>query len=167
VANSPYSSQTVGIRIASTSDTEALVHLINAAFIVERVAFDGDRVNLEGVGVLIRKGTFLVAQIAGSGDPVACVYLEPRTDRCYLGLLSVAPEHQGQGLARAVETAAAQFARDAGFRAIDLRVISPRAEALVPLYTRLGYIETGTAELAADVPAKVPCRYVLMTKSLR
>jgi GNAT superfamily N-acetyltransferase len=140
------------------------MRLINAAFVVERVAFDGDRVNREGVQELLVKGTFLVAEDANS--LVGCVYLEPRGDRCYLGLLSVAPSLQGKGLGRRLSEAAEEFARQAGCRAMDLRVISPRAETLLSVYKRLGYSEAGTAPFPADVPTKVPCRYVLMTKSL-
>jgi GNAT superfamily N-acetyltransferase len=140
------------------------MRLINAAFVVERVAFDGDRVNREGVQVLLVKGTFLVAEDANS--LVGCVYLEPHGDRCYLGLLSVAPSLQGKGLGRRLSEAAEEFARQAGCRAMDLRVISPRAETLLSVYKRLGYSEAGTAPFPADVPTKVPCRYVLMTKSL-
>lgn len=37
------------------------------------------------------------------------------------------------------------FARGAGSRAMDLRVISPRAAQLLPFYLRLGYERSGNA----------------------
>lgn len=33
-------------------------------------------------------------------QPIACLFLEPREDRLYLGKLAVDPAHQGKGLAR-------------------------------------------------------------------
>src|SRR5258707_14259499 len=105
-ANSSSLARAPRIRTHTDSDDESLVRLINAAFVVERVAFDGDRVDLEGVRALMRKGTFLVAEVADSRDFGGCVYLEPRDERCYLGLLSVAHSLQGKGLGRQLATAA-------------------------------------------------------------
>jgi GNAT superfamily N-acetyltransferase len=153
-------------RTAAAADAVSLMRLINAAFVVERVAFDGDRIDLEGVRALLGKGTFLVAEDSESHSPLGCVYLEPRGDRCYLGLLSVAPSWQGQGLGRRLADAAEEFARQAGCQAMNLRILSPRAEGLLPVYKRLGYSEAGTASFPADVPSKVPCHYLLMTKAL-
>jgi GNAT superfamily N-acetyltransferase len=126
------------IRTHTDSDAEPLVRLINAAFVVECVAFDGDRVDLEDVRALMRKGTFLVAETADSRDFGGCVYLEPRDERCYLGLLSVAPSLQGKGLGRQLATAAEKFARHAGCSTMDLRIISPRAKSLLPVYKSFG-----------------------------
>jgi len=154
------------IRIATIADAEKLVQLINAAFIVERVAFDGDRLDLQAVRSLMRDGSFLIAEISDLRDPAECVYLEPRCQRCYLGLLSVTPLLQGKGLARPLAEAAEDYARNAGCQALDLRIISPRTQALLPLYKHLGYTETGTLPFPTDVTTKVPCHYVLMTKTL-
>jgi len=143
------------------------MQLINAAFVVERIAIDGDRIDLEGVRLLLSKGAFLIAEAAaGSGGVIGCVYVEPRGERCYLGLLSVSPHKQGQGVGRQLTFAAEDFARQAGCCAIDLRIISPRAESLLSLYRRLGYAEAGTAPFAANVSTKIPCHFLLMTKAL-
>src|SRR5262245_56079467 len=83
------------IRRAMVVDAERLVALINAAFVVEHVALDGDRVDLQVVRSLMAKGTFLVAPAADSQNLAGCVYVEPRGERCCLGLLSVAPALQG------------------------------------------------------------------------
>jgi len=53
--NREWLSRELRIRIAIVADAEKLVQLINAAFVVERVAFDGDRVDL----VLTTGGTGL------------------------------------------------------------------------------------------------------------
>lgn len=164
-ANSPIPARAERVRIAAPSDAEALTRLINAAFVVESMAFDGDRVDLEGVHALMGKGTFLVTEEADDKPLPGCVYLEPRGERCYLGLLSVAPSLQGKGLGRRLVAAAEVHALSLGCRVMDLRVISPRAQ-LVPFYRHLHYLEAGTAPFPTEVPVKVPCHYILMTKAL-
>ena len=153
------------MRIAQRGDAEAIARLINAAFIVERVAFDGDRTDTQGVREYMEKGTFLVADDAT--ELSGCVYVEIRGDRSYLGLLSVAPARQGTGLGRQLVAAAEEYARKAACRAMELRIISPRAESLLPFYQHLGYAQTGTAAFPAEVTTKMPCHYILMTKPLR
>lgn len=165
----PRNSSAPSLRIykAAIDDAVRIAALINAAFVVERVAFDGDRIDVEGTRLLLSKGSFLIAEAAvGGGDLIGCVYVEPRGDRCYLGLLSVSPNVQGQGLGRQLAYAAEGFAREAGCTAIDLRIISPRAESLLPIYKRLGYAEAGIAPFPSDVPVKIPCHYVVMVKAL-
>ena len=49
-------------RLAGPSDVDALVRLINAAFVVERPIFDGDRTTAAGVRALLQRGKFLVAE---------------------------------------------------------------------------------------------------------
>ena len=162
--SSPRRSGGVSIRLASHADVEALTRLINAAFVVERVVFDGDRVDANEAHAYMQKGTFLVAE--ENSDLVGCVYVELREDRGYLGLLSVDPPRQGSGLGRQLLTAAEDFACKAGAYRMDLRVISARAE-LLPFYCKAGYEETGTAPFAPGLKTKIPSHYILMSKPLR
>jgi GNAT superfamily N-acetyltransferase len=151
-------------RIAQSADVDAIARLINAAFIVERVAFDGDRIDARGVGELLEKGAFLLGEDAAG--MAGCVYVEVRGVRSYLGLLSVDPGRQGMGLGRWLIAVAEDYARKAGCDAMDLRIISPRAESLRPFYEHLGYTETGTAPFSSDVQPKVPCHYITMVRPL-
>src|SRR5277367_2020564 len=136
-------------RVAQITDVDAVAQLINAAFIVEQIAFDGDRINAQAVGELLDKGAFLLGEDAAG--LAGCVYVEVRGDRSYLGLLSVDPARQGTGLGRWLVAAAEDYSRKAGCDAMDLRIISPRAETLLPFYQHLGYTETGTAPFSSDV----------------
>jgi GNAT superfamily N-acetyltransferase len=154
----------VRIRIGSDDDVPALTRLINAAFVVEQVVFDGNRVDDLGVRAYMSGGTFLVAE--DSGGLAGCVYVETRSDRSYLGLLSVQPVRQGTGLGRQLVAAAEKFARESGSRAMDLRVISARGEQLLPFYQRLGYQVVRTEPFPANLAAKVPSHYILMSKPL-
>ena len=152
------------IRPAVQNDVEALTRLINAAFVVERIAFEGNRINSEKVRSYIVNGCFLLAE--DSSGPAGCVYAEIRNDRGYVGLLSVDPPRQGAGLGRKLMDAAEDYFREAGCYGVDLRVISART-ALPPFYRHLGYSETGTAPFHAEVQTKIPCHYILMSKSLK
>ncbi len=151
------------IRIGVADDVPALVCLINAAFRVEQPFIEGERIDAEGVRGYMEKGKFLLAE--ESASLAGCVYVELAGDRGYVGLLGVDPSRQGTGLGRKLMDAAENYLREAGCRAVDLRTISPRTP-LLGFYRHLGYSQTGTAPFAPDVPVKVPCHYVLMSKQL-
>jgi GNAT superfamily N-acetyltransferase len=155
--------ESVRIRLAQSADVEALALLINIAFRVELPFIDGDRINLDGVREYMKKGKFLLAE--DSAGLAGCIYVELRGDRGYLGLLGVDPRRQGTGLGRKLMVAAEDFFREALCVAVDLRIVSARTP-LPAFYRHLGYVETGTAPFPHDVQAKVPCRYILMSKSL-
>jgi len=155
---------TLRFRVASVADAEALARLINSAFRVEQPFIEGVRINPDGVRAYMEKGKFLLAEDAEG--LTGCVYVELHGDRGYLGLLGVEPQRQGTGLGRKLMDAAENFFRQAGCVAVDLRIVSARAP-LPSFYRHLGYLETGTAPFAPDVPAKVPWHYILMSKTIR
>jgi predicted N-acetyltransferase YhbS len=157
------------IRIATADDREAIRRLVNQAFEVERFLKKGGGDRLQGDGeleALFERGTFLVK--AEDGEPVGCVYVEPMGDRAYLGLLSIVTARQGAGLGKQLNAAAEQYAREQGCRWMDLRVVSPRAEQLLPVYRKLGYVETGTQEYPAVLVEKMAItgHFILMAKAL-
>ena len=155
--------ESITIRVARTTDVEALATLINFAFRVELPFIEGNRTNPDGVRAYMEKGKFLLAEDAAG--LAGCVYVELRGDRGYLGLLGVEPARQGTRLGRKLMDASENYFRQAGCVAVDLRVISPRTP-LPSFYRHLGYAQTGTAPFAPDVPVKVPCHYILMSKNL-
>jgi ribosomal protein S18 acetylase RimI-like enzyme len=151
------------LRFASGADAEKLVRLINTAFVVEQVAIAGDRVDRMGVERYMGTGKFLVLE--GAGCLAGCIYVEKRGDRGYLGLLAVDPAQQKRGLGRKLTDAAEQFFKEHGCDGVDLRVISARAE-LLSFYERLGYAVTHTSAMPAEVPLKIPCHFIHMSKNL-
>jgi ribosomal protein S18 acetylase RimI-like enzyme len=151
------------LRIAGASDAEKLVRLINAAFAVERVAIEGDRIDLAGVEKYMRTGMFLLLE--KSGALLGSVYVEKRGERGYLGLLAVDPTLQKRGVGRELTAHAEKRLHQEGCSVVDLRVISARAE-LLAFYEKLGYVATHTSAMPAEVPLKVPCHYIHMSKSL-
>jgi len=120
-----------------------------------------------GVRDYMTKGKFLLHEDA-AGKLIACVYLEPSQDRrCYLGLLSVASENQGRGLARRILVVAEDFARNANCDAIWLRTLSARTPPLRPLYERFGYTLLEMTPLPDAFHPKIPCEFVVMEKRLK
>lgn len=151
------------LRFAVEADIEKLVTLINSAFVVEQIAIEGDRIDRVGVQKYMAAGCFLILE---SGDSMlGCVYVEKRGQRGYLGLLAVHPAQQSRGIGRRLATEAEKYLRARGCSALDLRVISARAE-LVPFYERLGFVLQGTSAMPENVPLKVPCHYIYMSKAL-
>ncbi len=151
------------IRSAGLPDAETICGLINLAFRVERFFIDSDRITLDDVRGHFDTGEFLIAEDTGSA--VACVYLEPRGERGYLGLLSVHPARQGGGIGPRLVTAGEARCREIGCRLMDIQIVNLREE-LPPFYRRLGYVETGTASFPPDVPTRLPCHFITMSKPL-
>lgn len=151
------------LRQAGPGDADRIAVLVNRAFLAESWFKSADRTNADQVRELLSKGVFLLLE--DGARLLACVYLEPRGERMYLGMLSVEQDVQGRGLGRCMMREAEHFARRAGHIGIDLRIVHLREE-LLPYYRNLGYVEAGT-EPAPDFPGvKIPIHFVLMSKSL-
>jgi GNAT superfamily N-acetyltransferase len=150
------------VRRAQESEAEAIVRVINAAFKpAESFFVDGDRTDLAHVRAYFAKGVFLVTDDLGG-----CVYVEPRGERAYFGLLSVDPARQGGGIGKRLIEAAEEFAQGQGCQVMDIHVVNLREE-LPPFYRGLGYVETGTEEFTGeDSPTRIPCHFVCMSKAL-
>jgi GNAT superfamily N-acetyltransferase len=152
------------IRTAEAADIGALVALINAAFVVEQIAIEGDRIDPSKVRAYLDRGKFLLLEDAAT--LLGCVYAELRGDRGYVGLLSVEPELQMKGLGRRLMAAAEQYVHNAGCAALDLRIISARPE-LLRFYGKLGFVETGISPMPAEAPLKMACHFIHLSKPLR
>lgn len=151
------------IRVAAVGDASTLTRLLNAAFVVEQIAMEGDRIDAAGVQQYMRTGEFLLLEQSHSA--LGCVYVEKRGAHSYLGLLAVDPPQQGRGLGRQLVQAAEQHARGQGCQMMDLRIISAREE-LLPFYQRLGYVVTHTSPMPAGAPLKIPCHFIHLSKEL-
>jgi len=158
-----HSSPEVHLRLAEAADTEALVRLINEAFAVEKIVIEGERIDAEKARALFETGSFLL--LFEAERLVGCVYVEVKGKRGYLGLLGVLPDRQKSGFGRSLTTAAEDYFRKAGCEAVDLRIVSVRAE-LPPFYERLGYAATAIAPVPDTVPLKIPSHFIVMSKSL-
>jgi predicted N-acetyltransferase YhbS len=150
-------------RAATAADAEAIAGLINAAFRVERFFIDRDRTDPDKIRALLKSGVFLVAEDAD--QMTACVYVELRGERAYFGLLAVDPSRQKKGVGKNMVAVVEEYARAAGCRFMDMRIVDLRAE-LPPFYRRLGYVETGTEPFKGEGEPKIPAQFINMSKPL-
>jgi N-acetylglutamate synthase-like GNAT family acetyltransferase len=154
----------IKIRWAEARDVAAIVRVINVAFrAAESFFIERDRISAETLRPMLETGNFLLAEDAVG--LAGCVLVELRAERAYFGLLAVDPGRQHSGLGRRLIDEAENHARAAGCRAMDIRIVSLRAE-LPPFYRRLGYVETGTAPFPEEIKSKLPCHFTLMSKPL-
>ncbi len=151
-------------RFALKEDVPALVRLINEAFAVEKFFKVDDRTHAEEVLKYMKRGRFLVAEDANGIN--GTVYVEAGQGRGYIGMLSVAPFHQKQGLGTRLMSAAEEFCREAGCEFVDISVVNLREE-LPAIYAGMGYVETGSEPFPVEEkPVKIPCYFIRMSKEL-
>jgi ribosomal protein S18 acetylase RimI-like enzyme len=155
----------VRIRTARAEDRPRLIPLINSAFSVETF-LQGPRTDEERLAAAMEKGIILVAEASGGGL-LASVYTELRGTHGYAGMLAVDPDHQGSGLGRRLMHAAEEGFRAAGCDAVEITVLSLRPE-LLPIYRRLGFVETGTEPFHYPHPLApgLECHCIVMQKPL-
>jgi GNAT superfamily N-acetyltransferase len=164
----------VRVRLSEAADAGPITALINTAFRkAESFLVDRDRIDLASVQQFLATGKFLVAEDEWAQNfaprPIlGCVYLERRGEngeRAYLGLLSVDPDRQREGMGAKLMAAAEEYCAQAGCQFMDLQIINVREE-LPRFYRRLGYVENGTAPLPPHIQPKQPCHFVKMSKPL-
>jgi GNAT superfamily N-acetyltransferase len=153
----------LSFRDASAEDVPALVALVNYAFRVEEFFVAGPRTSTAEVEGLLRSGTFLVLE--EDGRPVGCVYVGRRGERGYFGLLSVDPREQGRGFGRRLVRAAEERLRAQGHREVEILVVDLRKD-LDPFYLGMGYRFSGDAPFPEGLETRIPCRFLVMSKSL-
>jgi len=114
----------------------------------------------------MQKGEILLAEDSSS-HVLACIYAETHGNRGYLGQLAVDPGHQRSGLGKQMLAASEDHFREKGCDAIDITVLSLRPE-LLPIYTRLGFVETGTEpfQMSRTLKDAQECHCIKMSKPL-
>lgn len=144
----------IAIRAAQTDDIPALHALIESAYrgdaaragwTHEADLLGGQRIDLEGLAdILADPDQYLLIATRADGTAAGCVEVTDKTPGlAYLGMLSVTPHGQAQGLGKRLISAAEQFARDQlGAARMEMTVIRQRSE-LISYYIRRGYQPTG------------------------
>ena len=155
---------TISIRSAAADDVPRIVTLLNAAFAMEWDFINRDRASAPEIARSMTTGSFFVVD-GQEGALSACMYLEQRGDRLYLGMLAVKPGLQGRGVGRQMMAAAERQAAALGCGAIDIRIVNRRTE-LPPFYRSLGFVDAGTEPLDDPLLTK-PAHFMRMTKKIR
>lgn len=154
------------IREADACEAVVIARIVNQAYRVEDFFKIGDRTDVQEIVDLLNADRFLVAE-GLDGEVAGCVYVAVKEGRGYFGMLSVVPEHQGNGLGRKLVEAAEAYCAAAGCTEMDLWVVNLREE-LPPWYRKLGYVETGQAPWPEDALHELsrPAHFVIMSKHL-
>jgi ribosomal protein S18 acetylase RimI-like enzyme len=111
---------------------------------------DGIRTDEASIYIIINKPAAVILKyLNGENEITGCVYLEKNKDELYLGMLSVSPEAQAQGIGKQLMKASEEYAQQQGLKAVVITVISVRSE-LIAWYERRGYKQTGRIEPFPD-----------------
>jgi GNAT superfamily N-acetyltransferase len=154
----------VQVRIAELEDAEGITRVINSAFrLAEQFFIDDARIDVESVQNFLNTGNFLLAE--KESVLVGCVYVEPRGNRAYLGLLAVDPARQQSGLGSVLMDAAEDYCHGLSCRFMDIKVVNLRTD-LFGFYQRRGYVKNGTSPFPTDVETKLPVHFIDMSKRL-
>ena len=164
---------------AAIEDIPELMRLINSAYrgdeakkgwTHEADLIDGSlRTDEESLRRLIEQPNSVILKCLQNEKIIGCVFLEKNNDQLYLGMLSVAPQIQAQGIGKKLLKAAEEFAAQKNCNLIEMTVISVRHE-LIAWYERNGYYKTSiTKPFHNDHKFGVPrqqIEFVVMEKQL-
>jgi ribosomal protein S18 acetylase RimI-like enzyme len=164
---------------ATKEDVPQLVKLVNSAYrgesskqgwTTEADLLDGIRVDENSLTDLVEEpDTTLLKYTNAHGNLTGCVYLHKQGTDMYLGMLTVSPREQANGIGKKLLRAAENFALEQGCTAIEMTVISVRHE-LINWYERQGYQPTGETKPFPDDPRfgipKQPLSFIVMKKTL-
>jgi N-acetylglutamate synthase-like GNAT family acetyltransferase len=168
-----------GFSIATEQDIPQLNILVNSAYrgdssrkgwTTEADFLEGIRVDEQALKDLIAKPNAVIITYRKSpGQIIACVYLEKQEDNMYLGMLTVNPELQANGLGKKLMEVAEDYAKGQQSKAVVMTVITQRDE-LIAWYNRRGYHSTGEKKPFPNDPRfgipKIPLEFVVMKKEL-
>jgi ribosomal protein S18 acetylase RimI-like enzyme len=166
------------IEPATIDDIPQLLQLVNHAYRGEHSRkgwtheadlVDGDeRIDADSLHEMITRNdaTILVYK---TGEIKGCVYLQNQNGQLYLGMLSVLPIEQTNGIGKALMQAAEQLALQQGCASIIMSVISVRTE-LIQWYERRGFTLTGERQpfpsgTKVGTP-KQPLEFVILEKKM-
>jgi ribosomal protein S18 acetylase RimI-like enzyme len=141
-------------RVATQNDCVMLADFVNAAYrgpsssagwTTESHLLAGLRTDKDLISDLVtRPNSNMVLAFGEDSQLVGSVHLERRSEEnCYLGMFTVKPASQTQGIGKALLIHAEQFARETyKSHTMEMTVITARTE-LIAWYERRGYRRTG------------------------
>lgn len=136
---------------ATKEDVPQLVQLVNSAYrgesskkgwTTEADLLGGTRTDEEAMTEMVTRPDAVVLKYIDNDETIGCVYLKDQRPKLYLGMLTVKPDLQAQGIGKKLLFAAEDHARQNGFQVVVMTVISVRHE-LIAWYQKRGYQLTG------------------------
>ena len=167
------------IQKAKTEDIPRLVDLLNSGYrgesskkgwTTEAALLEGEvRTDASTILSLMQNPAATFLKYIDQDELQACVFLEKKDNKLYLGMLCVSPDIQAKGIGRQLMTAAVSYAKEQHCSAIFMKVISVRNE-LIAWYERQGYARTGNTEPFPDdnrfgIPTQ-PLEFIIMEKEI-
>jgi ribosomal protein S18 acetylase RimI-like enzyme len=153
-------------RRATAADTDRIVALVNSAYrgesskrgwTTEADFLDGQRTDAEEISKLIDMPGSMI--VLGYQDErlIGSVHLERAQDGAYLGMFTIEPKRQGQGIGKCFLREAERIAQEEwGVKKMMMLVITLR-DALIAFYERRGYRRTGVfKEFPNDIRYGIP-----------
>lgn len=167
------------ISAANIQDIPSLLHLVNNSYRGEKARkgwtheadiVDGDvRIDESSLKEMIQNPNAVVLKYVENDKVIGCVHLEKQSHKLYLGMLSVLPQKQAQGVGKKLLKASEAFAKENNFNTIEMTVISMRNE-LIAWYERNGYKKTGETKPFPDDGKfgnpKQPVEFIVLQKKL-
>ena len=139
---------------AELKDAQNITDLVNSAYrgdsskkgwTTEADLLGGQRTDPEKIQEMIDSPTSRIELALEGENILGCVYLNQDENSLYLGMLTVNPNLQAQGIGKLLLTRAEEIARELHLDQIKMTVISVRSE-LIAFYERRGYVNTGRTE---------------------
>jgi RimJ/RimL family protein N-acetyltransferase len=135
-----FSKKGFDLRRTLDDDINNLVEIINDAYSYQDKAKGEPRTNPNHLRKRMSETSFYT--VLHDKDIIGCVYLEPKGSALHFGLLTLAPDFRGKGIAKAIIDAIDTYAKANNFATIDLDYMS-LAPWLKKYYEKYGFIETG------------------------
>jgi ribosomal protein S18 acetylase RimI-like enzyme len=165
---------------ATEADLPYLNQLVNSAYrgeaakkgwTTEAGFLDGIRTDEDALYKMIQEpGSVILKCSNNKNELVGCVYLQKQEVKMYLGMLTVSPFVQAQGIGKELLKAAEDYAIAQDCSLIVMTVITVRNE-LIQWYERRGYQQTEERKPFPKDPRfgipKQPLEFLVMKKSLR
>ena len=168
-------------RVATPDDVAALVELVTSAYrgeasrqgwTTEADLLDGPRIDPEVLLGDIQRPRSRVIIAEQEGTMVACVHVAEVDGAGYLGMFSVRPDIQAQGVGSGVIVEAERCVQEEfGLRTMRMTVIDVRDE-LIGYYERRGYHRTGIkkpfpyGDTRFGIPRRDDLRFEVLEKDL-
>ncbi len=136
---------------AIVEDAPELDRLVNSAYrgdssrqgwTTEADLLDGTRTDAAAIAELIKTPGTTILKYVEENKILGCIELQNQDGKLYLGMLTVRPHLQGNGIGKILLTAAEEEAERQQCPSIFMTVISVRKE-LIDWYVRHGYQPTG------------------------
>ncbi len=153
-------------RAAIVQESALIANLVNSGYrgesskkgwTTEADLLGGQRTDADDVARMINDAdaqVVLCVDISGEGETVrGCAYLKfsQVSRRAYVGMVTVRPEGQAQGVGRALLAECERRSRESGHHSLKMSVIDRRLE-LIAYYERRGYQKTGAWEPFPEDP---------------